>query len=56
MSNLTAKKSKQINKILALLEKATISNNDYVSSKEPFFCNDTNRQAFQQYNNLFVDA
>jgi len=56
MSNLTAKKSKQINKILVLLEKATISNNDYVSSKEPFFWNDNNRQAFQQYNNLFVDA
>jgi len=56
MSNLTAKKSKQINKILVLLEKATISNNDYVSSKEPFFWNDNNRQAFQQFNNLFVDA
>jgi len=56
MSNLTAKKTKQINKILALLEKATISSNDYVSTKEPFFWRDNNREAFQQFNNLFVDA
>jgi len=56
MSNLTAKKSKQINKILALLEKATISSIDYVSSREAFFWNINNRQAFQQFNNLFVDA
>ena len=56
MSNLTARKSKQINKILALLEKTTISSIDYVSSKEPFFGGDNNREAFQQFNNLFVNA
>ncbi len=56
MSNLTARKSKQINKILALLEKTTISSIDYVSSKEAFFGGDNNREAFQQFNNLFVNA
>lgn len=56
MSNLTDKKSKLINKILAVLNNTTISSIDYVSTKEPFFWKDNNRQAFQQYNNLFVDA
>ena len=56
MSNLTAKKCKQINKILVLLERATISSIDYVSSKDPFFRNDNNAIMFQQFNNLFVDA
>ena len=56
MSNLTVKKSKQINKILAVLNNTTISSIDYVSTKEPFFWNINNRQAFQQFNNLFVDA
>ena len=56
MSNLTIKKCKQINKILALLEKTTISSTDYVSSNDPFFRNDNNAIMFQQFNNLFVDA
>ena len=56
MSNLTARKSKQINKILAVLNNTTISSIDYVSTKEPFFWNDNNKEAFQQFNNLFVDA
>ena len=56
ISNLTAKKSKQISKILAVLNNTTISSTDYISSKEPFFRNDSNTIAFQQYNNLFVDA
>lgn len=57
MSNLTAKKCKQINKILVVLERATtISSIDYVSSKDPFFRNDNNAIMFQQFNNLFVDA
>ena len=57
MSNLTAKKSKQINKILVVLERTTtISSIDYVSSKDPFFGNDNNAIMFQQFNNLFVDA
>jgi len=56
MSNLTANKSKQINKILAVLNNTTISSIDYVSSNEPFFRNDNSAIVFQQYNNLFVDA
>ena len=56
MSSLTAKKSKQINKILAMLEKATISSSDYISSHEPFFMKDNSAIRFCQYNNLFVDA
>jgi len=56
ISNLTAKKSKQISKILAVLNNTTISSIDYVSSSEPFFRNDNSAIVFQQYNNLFVDA
>ena len=56
MSNLTANKSKQINKILSVLNYTTISNIDYVSSNEPFFRNDNSAIVFQQFNNLFVDA
>ena len=56
MSNLTAKKTKRINKIFALLQKATISSIDYVSSKEAFYRNDSTSIMFQQFNNLFVDA
>jgi hypothetical protein len=56
MSSLTDKKSKQINKIFAVLENTTISNNDYVSSNKPFFMNDNSAIKFCQYNNLFVDA
>jgi hypothetical protein len=39
-----------------VLNNTTISSIDYVSTKEPFFWNINNRQAFQQFNNLFVDA
>jgi hypothetical protein len=56
MSNLTARKSKLINKILTLLQKATLSSIDYVSSKEAFYRNDSTSIIFQQFNNLFVDA
>jgi len=56
MSSLTAKNSKQINKIFAVLEKATISSSDYISSHEPFFMNDISAIKFCQFNNLFVDA
>jgi hypothetical protein len=56
MSNLTDRKSKQINKILAVLNNTTISSIDYVSTKEPFFWSDNNRESFKQFNNLFVDA
>ena len=56
MSNLTAKKCKQINKILVVLERATISSTNYVSSKDSFFRNDNNAIMFQQFNKLFADA
>jgi hypothetical protein len=56
MSNLTTKKSKLINKILAVLNNTNISSIDYVSTKEPFFRKDSNTIVFQQYNNLFVNA
>ena len=56
MSNLNDRKTKQINKILSVLNYTTISSIDYASSNEPFFRNDSNTIVFQQYNNLFVDA
>ena len=46
-------KRKQLKQILEVLEKSTISTNDYKASKEPFFYSDTNQQPFQQFNNLF---
>ena len=56
MSTFINNKTQIINKMLNALSKATISSNDYLSSNDPFFRNDTNVQPFQQYNNLFVDA
>ena len=56
MSTFINNKTQIINKMLNELSKATISSNDYLSSNDPFFGNDTNVQPFQQYNNLFVDA
>jgi hypothetical protein len=59
MSSITiviAKKTALINKLLAQLQNAYISSEDYVSSKEPFFRNDENAQPFQQYNKLFINA
>ena len=56
MSTFINNKTQIINKMLNALSKATISSNDYLSSNDPFFGNDTNVQPFQQYNNLFVDA
>ena len=53
MSNLIANKTSEITKILEVLKQSSISSNDYVSSHEPFFRNDSNRQSFQQYNTLF---
>ena len=53
MSNLIANKTSEITRILDVLKLSAISNNDYVSSKEPFFRNDSNCQSFQQYNTLF---
>lgn len=55
MSNLIANKTSEITKILEVLKQSSISSNDYVSSHEPFFRNDSNRQSFQQYNTLFVN-
>lgn len=56
MSTFINNKTQIINKMLNELSKATISSNDYLSSNDPFFGNDTNVQPFQQYNNLFDDA
>lgn len=50
------KKIALINKLLERLKSASISVNDYMSSKEPFFRNDDNAQPFQQHNNLFINA
>jgi hypothetical protein len=50
------KKQSEINKIFELLKTCAISSNDYVSSKEPFFKNDSTRQPFQQFNMLFNNA
>lgn len=49
------KKTALINKLLERLKNASISVNDYMSSKEPFFRNDINAQPFQQHNNLFIN-
>ena len=49
------KKTALINKLLERLKSASISVNDYMSSKEPFFRNDINAQPFQQHNNLFIN-
>jgi len=53
MNNRMDAKIKQMKQILEVLEKCTISTNNYLSSKEPFFNNDNNQQPFQQFNNLF---
>ena len=50
------KKTALINKLLERLKSASISSNDYVSTKKPYFMNDDNAQPFQQYNNLFINA
>jgi hypothetical protein len=49
----TNRKSGEIRKILEVLKNASISNNDYVSSREPFFMNCNNCEPFQQYNMLY---
>jgi hypothetical protein len=49
----TNRKSGEIRKILEKLKHASISNSDYVSSREPFFMNCNNCEPFQQYNMLY---
>ena len=49
----TNRKSGEIRKILEVLKNASISNDDYVSSREPFFMNSINCEPFQQYNMLY---
>jgi hypothetical protein len=49
----TNRKSGEIRKILEVLKNASISNSDYVSSREPFFMNCNNCEPFQQYNMLY---
>jgi len=50
------KKQSEVNKIFEVLKTCAISSNDYVSSKEPFFKNDSTGQPFQQFNMLFNNA
>jgi hypothetical protein len=50
------KKQSEINKIFEVLKTCAISSNDYVSSNEAFFKNDSDRQPFQQFNMLFINA
>jgi len=50
------KKQSEVNKIFEVLKTCSISSNDYVSSKEPFFKNDSTSYPFQQFNMLFNNA
>jgi hypothetical protein len=50
------KKQSEINKIFEVLKTCAISSNDYVSSNEAFFKNDSTGQPFQQFNMLFINA
>ena len=54
MSKLIANKTAEVNQILEVLKTCAVSSNDYVSSHEPFFKNDSASQPFQQYNMLYV--
>jgi len=56
MNHIIDAKTKQLKKILEVLEKCTISTNDYKASIEPFFYTDSNQQPFQQFNNLFDNS
>lgn len=56
MNNIMDAKTKQLKKILEVLEKCTISTNDYKASIEPFFYSDSNQQPFQQFNKLFDNS
>ena len=48
-----SKKQTEIKKIFEVLKTCAISSNDYMSSQEPFFNNDSTSQPFQQFNMLF---
>jgi hypothetical protein len=50
------KKQSEVNKIFEVLKTCAISSNDYVSSNEAFFKNDSTGQPFQQFNMLFINA
>jgi hypothetical protein len=50
------KKQSEVNKIFEVLKTCAISSNDYVSSKESFFKNDSTSYPFQQFNMLFINA
>ena len=56
MENTIAAKRKQMKKIQEVLDKCSISTNDYLSSNESFFDSDNNQQPFQQFNNLFDNS
>ena len=56
MSKLIANKTAEIEKIFEVLKTCAVSSNDYVSSNEPFFKNDSTSQPFQQFNMLYVNG
>lgn len=56
MSKLIANKTAEIEKIFEVLKTCAVSSNDYVSSHEPFFKNDSASQPFQQFNMLYVNG
>ena len=56
MSKLITNKTAEIKKIFEVLKTCAVSSNDYVSSNEPFFKNDSASQPFQQFNMLFINA
>ena len=56
MSKLIANKTAEIEKIFEVLKTCAVSSNDYVSSNEPFFKNDSASQPFQQFNMLYVNG
>ena len=51
-----SKKQTEIKKIFEVLKTTVISSNNYVSSQEPHFNNDSASQPFQQFNMLFTNA
>jgi len=54
MDSITKKKIKTINQILDVLNKGTISTNNYTSSNQPFFMKNST-ESFKQYNNLKLE-
>ena len=54
MDSITRKKMKTITQILDVLNKGTISTNNYTSSNQPFFMKNSS-EPFKQYNDLKLE-